>query len=148
MIPVERNTDFWLTQMLPAYMEFWRRVQEDSWPKPEGTEMQGSREWLDAARGFLGGKALTDEGTNTKKRAEAALRRMATAKTTIGGGVRATWTAYKPRWEVKISADSEEARQRILKAVEPLEGRAGVGKISTTTYPPNLVLRISEQSEN
>jgi putative phage-type endonuclease len=147
VIPVERNTDFWLTEMVPRYQEFWRRVQEDSWPKPEGTAMEGSGEWAEAARRVLDGKAMKSEADGWVRRSEAVLRRMAVAKTTIGGGIRATWTTYKPRWEVKISAESEAAMQRILKAVEPLEGRAGVGKISTTSFPPNLVLRISEQAE-
>ena len=45
VIPVKRDTDFWLTEMLPRYMEFWRRVSEDNWPKPEGNAIEESEEW-------------------------------------------------------------------------------------------------------
>lgn len=144
VIPVERNEDIWLSEILPAEMEFMRRVQEKSWPKPEGEARDDSDDWKKAARNFLDGKAMGRVADDTKRRGEGALRRMATAKTTIGGGIRASWVAYRARFEVKISADTEESMGRIIDAVRPLEGRQGVGKISTTTWAPNLVLRVTE----
>lgn len=147
VIPVERNEDVWLSEILPAEMEFMRRVQEKSWPKPEGDAVDSSEEWAKAARYFLDGKSMMRVSDDTKRRGEAALRRMATAKTTTGGGIRASWVAYRARFEVKISADTEESLGRIMDAVRPLEGRQGVGKISTITWAPNLILRIAEQKE-
>jgi hypothetical protein len=147
IIPVERNTEFWLTEMVPRYQEFYRRVSENAWPKPEGQVIETSEEWAKAARLFIDGKVMESDSKERKKRGEAALRRMATAKTTTGAGIRASWVAYKPRWEIKISADSEKAMQAILNAVSPLEGKQGVGKISSTAWPPNLVLRVAEVSD-
>jgi putative phage-type endonuclease len=147
VIPVERNEEIWLSEILPAEMEFMRRVQEKSWPKPEGEARDDSEEWQKAARNFLDGKSMTRVSADTKRRGEAALRRMATAKVTRGAGIRASWVAYKARFEVKISADTEESLGRIMDAVRPLEGRQGVGKISTTTWAPNLVLRVAEDAD-
>lgn len=144
IVPVERDDDFWLMTLLPAIQEFWRRVQENSWPKPDGEAVDTSPEWANAADRFINAKAVHKEFDGVKQRAEAALRRMAVAKTTTGGGIRASWVAYKPRWEAKISADSEQALAAIMKALAPLEGKQGVGKISSTAWPPNLVLRVAE----
>lgn len=148
IIPVQRDNDYWLTVMLPAYVEFWRRVQEDEWPKPEGTVHEESQEWAVGAAWVLEGKAMGGAAESRKRRGEAMLRRMATAKTTIGGGITATWSAYKARWEAVVSADSEEALAKIMKAISPLEGKHGVGKLTSRSYPPNLILRISEADEN
>lgn len=147
IIPVSRNTEFWLTEMVPRYQEFYRRVAENAWPKPEGNAIEQSEEWAQAAVDFVEGKRVSNSGTDMKKRAEAALRRMAVAKSTTGAGIRASWVAYKPRWEAKISADSEQALAAIMKALAPLEGKQGVGKISSTAWPPNLVLRVTEAVE-
>ena len=97
------------------------------------------------AQRYLTAQAMKQEAKTYEARAVAALKRMAEAKVTKGGGIRATWTQYKPRWEVVISADSEAARDRITKAVDPLAGKQGVGKITNRTYPPNLILRVSEE---
>ncbi len=144
IVPVERDDNFWLMTLLPAIQEFWRRVQENAWPKPEGAAMNDSPEWAEAALLFTDGKFMEREASDRKRKGEAALRRMAVAKTTSGAGIRASWVAYKPRWEAKISADSEQALAAIMKALAPLEGKQGVGKISSTAWPPNLVLRVAE----
>jgi YqaJ-like viral recombinase domain len=150
MLPVKRDDDFWAMVMLPAYMEFQRRVEENAWPKPEGKTAIEDEEWAMQAHRFLDGRGMKREAEAYIDRAEAALKRMADgtgAKTIAGGGIRATWTTYKPRWEAVVSADSQEALTAILKALEPLEDKQGVGKISKRAYPPNLVLRISEQMD-
>lgn len=147
IIPVERNTEFWLTEMVPRYQEFYRRVAENAWPKPEGQAVEESEEWSQAARLFLDGKVMEGDSKERKKRGEAMLRRMAIAKVTTGAGIRASWVAYKPRWEAKVTAESEQALAAIMKALAPLEGKQGVGKISSTAWPPNLVLRVSEQDD-
>jgi putative phage-type endonuclease len=144
IVSVERDDDFWLMTLLPAIQEFWRRVQEDAWPKPEGDAVDESPEWAQAAERFRDSKLMVRDWETVKQRAEAALRRMAVAKSTTGAGIRASWVAYKPRWEAKISAESPEALTAIMKALAPLEGKQGVGKISSTAWPPNLVLRVAE----
>lgn len=147
VIRVERDTDFWLTQMLPAYMEFWNRVSENSWPKPEGNAIEESEEWQMHAKRYMTAQAMKQEAKEYEARAKAGLMRMAQAKVTKGGGVRATWMTYKPRWEVVVSADSEAARDKIATAVNPLAGKQGVGRITNRTYPPNLILRVSEDGK-
>lgn len=146
-LAVERNSDFWLTEVLPYLMDFIERVRADAWPKPEGTVVEVSEEWAMHARRLLEAKAMVEVGRQNQRRAEAAIKRMATAKVTKGGGIRATWTTYRPRWEVVVSADSEAARDKIATAVNPLAGKQGVGKITNRTYPPNLILRISEDGK-
>jgi len=146
IVPVHRDDDYWLAYMLPAYCEFQRRVTENAWPKPEGEVYERSEQWQMHARRLLECKSLCREYETLYDREAAAIKRLAAAsgrKTIIGGGIRGTWTTLKPRWEVAIKADSEEAQAAILKALEPLEGRKGVGKITKRSYPPNLVLKIS-----
>jgi len=143
VIPVQRDSDYWLTVMWPAYAEFWDRIQRNEWPEPTGTEYQQDEEWARWARQVLDCKAMAADVKVRQAEAEAVLKRMASAKTTIGGGIRATWSMVKPRWEIVVTADSEAARDRIYKVVQPLEGRDGVRKLGQRSYPPNLMFRIS-----
>jgi len=154
VIPVERDTDYWLTVMLPAYQEFKRRVDDDEWPRPEGTVMEESPEWAEAARLVIEGKSMSGAGEQYKRRGEAMLRRMATAKTTIGSGIKATWNAYRARIEaaISITGDTPEDMQKnlrnVMSALAPLQGRPGIGKITPREYPPNMILRISESDNS
>lgn len=148
VIPVQRDTDYWLTEMLPRYEEFWRRVQERNWPMPNGTELIQDEEWNMHAKRYLGAVDVIREATEIKKRAEAALTRMAeTAKTTKGGGVRASWKNWSPRYEVGITADDSDAQGRIIKALAPMEGKQGVKKIKTRFWPPNITMTIKAEAE-
>lgn len=147
IIPVQRNTDLWCTEILPQLEEFWRRVQAKEWPVPQGMEVNESTEWKLAADNFLAGKRRMREGEDMKRGGEAAMRRLATAKTTTGAGVKAIWYNVKPRWEIVIKAESEAASNAILKALEPLQSKAGVKDIKTRPYPPNMWLKVMEDGE-
>jgi YqaJ-like viral recombinase domain len=148
VIPVERNSEFFWSEMYPRYEEFWARVQANEWPEPTGTEQQEGEEWRMWAQRHLTGKAMEREAKEYLARADAGLKRLASAKVTKGAGIRATWSVYKPRWEVVVSADTADAQTKIVAAVKPLEGKAGVKRISTRSYPQNLVLKVSEESDD
>lgn len=153
IIPVKRNTDFWLTEMLPAYMAFWERVQEKQWPRPTGKAFEQSEEWKMHARRHQDAKAMHREADIVARRSDAALKRMATAKTTIGGGIAAQWIEVKPRWEINIRVPSLELQTAVMKALEPLRPRLpGIGKDKTDPikgryYPPNLWFKVSAKEE-
>lgn len=154
VIPVQRNTDFWLTEMLPAYMEFWRRVQERSWPRPEGKVFEISEEWRMHVRRRMDAKAMEREAKILQRREEAWFKRNATAKTTVGGGAIATWIEVRPRHEIKITVDDAGLADQVMKAIEPLRPRLpmrGQKKdqepIKRVDYPPNLWLKITGQKE-
>jgi putative phage-type endonuclease len=147
VIPFKLDMDYWLTDILPRYAEFYQRLTSNEWPEPEGRVIEESEEWRMFARRYLDAKVMLAEAEDRKKRAEAGLRRMATAKTTVGGGIRATWSAFKPRYEAVVTAQSQEALAKVLKALEPLEGKAGVGKITKREWPANLVLRIGQSED-
>ena len=127
--------------------EFWEALQSDKFPRPEGTERQESEEWHAAARRMLDSKLMKVEAESWGGQAEATLKRLATAKTTVGGGVKAQWIEVKPRWEVIITAESEAARDKILKAVNPLDGKAGVKKITQRAFAPSLWFKVSKEGE-
>lgn len=153
IIPVARNTDFWLSEMLPAYMEFWNRVQERSWPRPTGKAFEESEEWRMHAQRRLMAKAMSREADIMLRRADAALKRLATAKTTIGGGVSASWIEVKPRYEITIKVPNEELQGQVMEALKPLAPRLPLhGKdkkdpISKRYYPPNLWFKVSSAKE-
>ena len=147
VVPVERNTDFWLTVMVPAYLEFWRRVQENEWPMPTGNTREESEAWRDAATLWLESDRMASLGKSGKERATAAITRLASAKLTTGAGVKAMWSARRPKYEAKISADTPAALAQIMAALKPLEGRQGVGKISQVETPENLILQIKPEKE-
>lgn len=150
IIEITRDDDFWAEVMLPAYMQFFARIQENAWPKPEGTETIEDEEWVMQARRYLEGRLMLREAEQQMDRAKAALTRMADigAKTVKGAGVRATWTIYKERFEVVVKADSKDAMNQILAALEPLKGKQGVGEIKPRPFAPNLVLRITEDKSD
>lgn len=147
VIPVKRDPELWCELMLPCYAEFWEAIQNDAYPKPEGTEIQTSEEWRMQVQRYLTAKEMRVEADEYETRAKAALQRMATAKTTTGGGIRATYVNVKPRWEVVVTAESEAARDAILKAVNPLEGKKGVKKIGQRSYPPSLWFKVTREGE-
>ena len=147
ILEIKRDDDFWATVMLPAYIEFYRRLTENAWPKPDGNCEMADEEWTMWSRRLSDAKAMRIEAQGLMDRAEAAIKRMAEAtgsKRIKGGGIEAVWTTYRPRWEVSVKAESKEALDAIMKALEPLEGRAGVKEIKPKEIAANLLLRISE----
>ena len=151
LVPVERNTELWLTQLLPAYMEFWERVQAyvqrgEQWPAPSGTTVDTSEERAMHARRWREGQAMAREAKAWIAIEEAWLKRNSAAKTTLGGGLKALWAYYKPRWSVTISAESEAAYKKIIAAVSPLENKAGVAKIVPKFSPQDYRFRVSEEA--
>lgn len=147
VLELKRDEGFWATVMLPAYQEFYRRIQEDSWPKPDGKINEEGEEWAMYARRLIEAKEDLRLAEFRLERAEAALKRLADqsgGKSIAGGGVKASWMTYKPRWEVAIKAETKVAFDAIIEAVKPLEKRAGVKEIKPREYPANLVLRIEQ----
>lgn len=147
IIEVKRDEDFWASVMLPAYMEFYQRIQEDRWPKPDGNVVEESEEWTMYARRLIEAKEDVRAAEYRLERAEAALRRLADqsgAKTISGGGIRANWITYKPRWEVAVNGETKAAMNAIMEALKPLDGKTGVKEIKPRERYANLVLRIEQ----
>ena len=147
IIEVPFDEDYWATVILPNYAEFYRRLTENEWPRPDGNCEMADEEWAMHARRLHDAKLIRLEVQQQMDRAEAAIKRMADAagaKRIKGGGIEAVWTAYKPRWEVAVKAESKEALDAIMAALKPLEGRQGVKEIKPREIAANLVLRIGE----
>jgi len=148
-VEVPRSDEFWLFTMLPAYMEFQHRVEENAWPKPQGQCEEQSEEWAMHARRRMEAKAMIREAEFRLDRAEAALKRMADngCKTTRGSGLRASWVEYKPRWEAVIKAENKAGLDAIMKALKPLGNKQGVGEIKPREYPPALFLKFTAEND-
>lgn len=147
ILEIKRDDDFWATVMLPAYLEFYRRLTENEWPRPDGNCEMADEEWAMQSRRLHDAKLMRLEAQQQMDRAEAAIKRIADgtgAKRIKGGGIEAVWTVYKPRWEVAVKAESKEALDAIMAALKPLEGRQGVKEIKPREIAANLVLRIGE----
>ena len=144
IIPVTRDQELWALQILPRLQEFWRRVEEKSWPVPEGNAVNDSPEWAENARALAIAKAKVRTWEDIEAGAKAYFRREATAKVTVGGGVRVVWTPRKASRQVVINAESAEALKQILAAIEPLKGKKGVGEITTKDVAANIALYVFE----
>lgn len=143
IIPVERDSDLWTREIVPQLLEFWCRVEAQEWPMPTGNAVEESAEWIAAAKEWREANAILAEAEDRKLHAQATLRRLATAKTTKGGGVKVSWTQWRPRYKVEIEVPSPEVAERWVEAVEDLNTNDAV-KISRADWAPNLVLRIGE----
>jgi putative phage-type endonuclease len=118
--PVQRNDEFWYDTLLPAMQEFWQRVLDRQWPMPEGEQMLTTPEWCEAARRFSDAKVMLTEAETLKQQAEAVLRRLATTKVTIGGGVRATWRLTPGRRELVVPIADDKQLARATEALRKL----------------------------
>jgi len=147
ILPVQFDQEFWSLTMLPAYMEFYERLESKKWGKPAGNEdMTDNEEWAMQCRRYYEAKAYALQYSEQADRAHAAICRMAAAtgkKAMVGGGVKALWVEWKPTFDVTIKAETAEARDKIVEACRPLEGKGGVKDIKPGGRQANLSLRIS-----
>jgi len=145
LITVKRDREFWDNVMFPAYFEFQQRVRDRAWPMPNGSIEQRDEEWAMWARRYAEAANAMRAAEGALDRAKAAIKRMADcgARNIEGAGLRASWTSYKPRWEVSISVNSKQVLDELLTELQSVEQRRGVNRLSTREYPANLLLRIA-----
>ena len=104
VIEIQRQSELWYTMMLPAYMEFWEALETDSYPKPEGVEHHVSERRRMLGRQWLDCKEMHAECEVREAKIKAELQRdQGNAKTLVGGGIKTSLVAVRPRWDAIAS---------------------------------------------
>jgi putative phage-type endonuclease len=159
ILPVERNSELWAIEILPTLVEFWRRVEMREWPRPNGRVIQESAAWNRAVADLFQAKETLRVTEEHVQNAMARLKRMmGTAKYTDGGGARARWEEWRPRYTIEMTFDDSAARDVVLDSMlNDLEHtfvrdkvrkdkETGEPTIYGKDFPPNLVFKVEAKS--
>lgn len=144
--------EYWYVVALPALEEFWRRVVEGVWPP-----LQSSTHRIEDAATLAEFVRLAGERTEAqeviksvedrKDATEAALKRLAGgAKTTSGGGYRASWFNFKPKYIVQVElANDATAAQLLEKLTANIGAQPGVLSVKRADWAPRLDFRVTKE---
>lgn len=144
--------EYWYVVALPALEEFWRRVVEGVWPP-----LQSSTHRIEDAATLAEFVKLAGERTEAqeiiksvedrKDATEAALKRLAGgAKTTSGGGYRASWFQFKPKYIVQVElANDATAAELLEKLTANIGGKPGVLGVKRADWAPRLDFRVTKE---
>jgi hypothetical protein len=142
---IKLDQDFWFGTALPTIQEFWRRVQANDWPEPNGeTLYEDDKELRQAAVDWFQARKLIETGQYCERIAEAVFKRHAgEARNLINSGVQCQQQVWRPKYMVQIEVDNPTAQASVLKACESLQNRVGA-KVKTITWEPKVVHKFTE----
>ena len=144
-IPIKFDEEFWFATALPEIQEFWRRVEMNEWPTPNGETVWGDdSELRQAAMDWFQARKLIETGEYTQRIAEAVYKRHAAdAKNFRSGGIQCQQQVWRPRYRVQIDCDSPQMQAAVLKACQPFTQQNGI-EVKEITFPPRVVYRFEE----
>lgn len=142
---VKFDEEFWYGTALPEIQEFWRRVQENQWPQPNGETVHGDdKELRQAVMDWFQSRKLIETGEYCQRIAEAVFKRhTGDAKNFISGGIQCQQQVWRPRYRVTIECENPQVQEAVLNACKSLEERIGV-EVSTFTLEPKIVHKFTE----
>ena len=149
VLPVKFDEEFWYATALPAIQEFWRRVQMNDWPRPNGETVHADdAELRQAVLDWFQAQRMKETAEYCGRIAEAVFKRHAgEAKNLISGGIQCQQQVWKPRYMVQINCENPEIQAQVLKACGPLMQRGGIEEVKTLTWEPKIVHKFTEVIE-
>lgn len=146
---VKLDEEFWFGVALPMIQEFWRWVEENAFPMPNGETVHGdSPELRQAAGDWFQAEMMRQRAEYCQRIAEAVyIRAAGNARNFISGGIQCQQQVWRPRYMVQVLCDDPDAQARVLKACSSLEGRQGVKEVKTMTWEERLVQKFTEVPE-
>lgn len=142
---VKFDEEFWNMTALPAIQEFWRRVQENEWPLPNGeTEHADDPELRQAVMDWFQAQKMKETAEYCGRIAEAVfIRHAGEAKNFISGNIQCQQQVWRPKYRVVIECESEKVQEAVLQACTPLEEQIGA-QVNAVTFEPKIVYRFTE----
>lgn len=147
-LKVKFDEEFWFGTALPEIQEFWRRVQMNEWPQPNGETVHADdKELHQAAMDWFQAEKMRQTGEYCQRIAEAAFKRhCGEARNLISNGLQCQQVVWRPRYMVQIICENPQTQEAVLKACTPLADRIGV-EVKTLTWEPKIQFRITEVIE-
>jgi putative phage-type endonuclease len=148
LLPIKLDEEFWFGTALPTIQEFWRRVQENEWPQPNGQNVYADdKELVQAAGDWFQSRKLIETGEYTQRIAEAVFKRAAgEARNFISGGIQCQQQVWRPKYLVEIECESPTVQEAVLRACLSLEERINA-KVKIKTFEPKVVHKFTEIPE-
>lgn len=145
-LKIKFDDEFWYARALPEIQEFWRRVQMNEWPRPNGETVHADDDELRQAVGdWFQAQKMKETAEYCQRIAEAVFKRhCGDAKNLISGGIQCQQQVWRPRYRVQIDCETPEMQQAVLKACAPLMQRGGVEEVNEITWPQKIVHRFTE----
>jgi putative phage-type endonuclease len=140
------DEEFWAGTALPEIQEFWRRVQTNEWPLPNGETVHADDgELRQAVLDWFQARQLLETGEYTQRIASATLKRHAgNARNFISGGIQCQQQVWRPRYLVQIDCATAEVREAVLKACASLMQHDGIEEVREITWPSKIIYKFTE----